>query len=318
MLTLRDVRAYYETPRGTVKAVDDVSLEVRKNEILGIAGESGCGKSTLLKVMYGYVEWPLKLVSGQIRAEMEENGQVIVLNGNNLREGWWRFISYIPQGSMSVLNPVVRIETQFFDAISRFHQVGDKQLIRAQLIDYLKELGLPSEILRAYPHQLSGGMKQRILVALATFLHPKIVLADEPTTALDVVVQRGILRMLTQVQQRMQNTLLVVSHDMGVHYQISHRMAIMYAGRIVELGLTEMVFNRPLHPYTDLLIKSLPRIGDRTKREGIAGAPPSLLNLPSGCRFAPRCPFAMDICRQIDPQLLEIEPRHYVACHLRQ
>lgn len=318
MYTLRNVRAYYETPRGTVKAVDDVTLDLRENEILGIAGESGCGKSTLLRVIYGYVQPPLVVVSGQIKAEMKDNGQIVTLSGDDMHKVWWKFISYIPQGSMSVLNPVVRIENQFFDAVSKFHRAGSRREIRAQVADYLKELELPVEVLKSYPHQLSGGMRQRVLVALATFLHPQIILADEPTTALDVVVQRGILSMLARVQESMGNTLVIVSHDMGVHYQVTHRMAIMYAGKIVELGPTQAIFNNSLHPYTEMLIQSLPRIGDHAEREGIGGRPPSLFNPPSGCRFAPRCPHVMDICRGEHPSLVEVEPDHYAACYLHE
>ena len=317
MLKLNDLRAYYETPRGVVKAVDGVTFEIRENEIIGIAGESGCGKSTLLKVLYDYVQPPLKIVSGGYQAEMPTNGgSPKILGPGEVRKHWWDFISYIPQGSMSVLNPVVRIETQFFDAVGKTQEIQDKNIIRERVASYLKELELPVEVLKSYPHQLSGGMKQRVLVALGTFLHPQIVLADEPTTALDVVVQKGILMMLTEVQARMKNTLVMVSHDMGVHYQITNRMAIMYAGKLVELGPTDAIFNNPLHPYTQLLIEALPKVGDRSQREGIAGRPPSLLDPPGGCRFAARCPKVMDVCHTDEPRLLEVEPDHYVACHL--
>ncbi|MAS33876.1 MAG: dipeptide/oligopeptide/nickel ABC transporter ATP-binding protein [Anaerolineaceae bacterium] len=317
MLKLRDLRAYYDTPKGTVKAVDGVTFDIRENEILGIAGESGCGKSTLLKVLYDYVQPPLRIVSGEYQAEMSTNGnQPKILGPGEVRKHWWDYISYIPQGSMSVLNPVVRIEKQFFDAVGKNQDIQNKNVIRERVAGYLKELELPVEVLKSYPHQLSGGMKQRVLVALGTFLHPQIVLADEPTTALDVVVQKGILMMLTEVQARMKNTLVMVSHDMGVHYQITNRMAIMYAGKLVELGPTEAIFNKPLHPYTQLLIEALPKVGDRRQREGISGRPPSLLNPPDGCRFAARCPQVMDVCRTKEPQLVEIEPDHYVACHL--
>jgi peptide/nickel transport system ATP-binding protein len=265
MLKLKDLRAYYQTPRGTVKAVDGVTFDIRENEILGIAGESGCGKSTLLKVLYDYVQPPLKIVSGEYKAEMAQNGSKVTLGPGEVRKYWWQFISYVPQGSMSVLNPVVRIENQFFDAVSKSHDMTNKNQIRERVAQYLKELELPVEVLKSYPHQLSGGMKQRVLVALGTFLHPQIVLADEPTTALDVVVQKGILLMLTEVQARMKNSLVIVSHDMGVHYQITNRMAIMYAGKLVELGPTEAIFNDPRHPYTQLLIQALPRVGDQTR-----------------------------------------------------
>ncbi len=317
MLKLRDVKAYYETPKALVQAVDGVTFDVRENEILGIAGESGCGKSTLLKVLYDSMQPPLRIVSGTLEAETkDENGKTITLGPGEIRKHWWRFISYVPQGSMSVLNPVVKIENQFFDAITKKHEKISKQVMRQRIADYLKELDLPVEVLKSYPHQLSGGMRQRVLVAMGTFLHPAIVLADEPTTALDVVIQKGILMMLTQVQQRMKNTLVIVSHDMGVHYQITHRIAIMYAGKIVEIGPTKEIFENPLHPYTKLLIQSLPVVGDRREREGISGRPPSLINPPPGCRFAARCPFVMDACRSEVPPLVEITPDHFAACWL--
>jgi peptide/nickel transport system ATP-binding protein len=319
VLRLRGLKAYYQTPRAVVKAVDGVTLDVRDNEILGIAGESGCGKSTLLRAVYGALEPPLKIVAGKVEAEMKsESGEMVVLGPGEIRKHWWRFISYIPQGSMSVLNPVVRIEKQFFDAISKKHRLTNKREIHERIAGYLKELELPVEILNLYPHQLSGGMRQRVLVALGTFLHPQVVLADEPTTALDVVIQKGILLMLAQLQERMKNSLVIVSHDIGVHYQITHRIAIMYNGKIVELGPTELVFNKPLHPYTQMLIQSLPRVGDHKHREGISGRPPSLIDPRPGCRFAQRCPFVMDICREELPLLLEVEPDHFVACYLHR
>jgi peptide/nickel transport system ATP-binding protein len=315
VLSLKDLRAQYTTAKGVVQAVDGITLDIRENEILGIAGESGCGKSTLLKVLYDYVLPPLRIVSGQYQAEMRQNDHTVTLGPGEVRKHWWRFISYIPQGSMSVLNPVTRIENQFFDAVPKQERLS-KPEIRERVGRYLQELELPVEILQAYPHQLSGGMKQRVLVALGTFLNPQIVLADEPTTALDVVVQKAILLMLAQVQETKKNTLVIVSHDLGVHYQITHRLAIMYAGKLVELGPTEAIFNRPLHPYTQMLIGALPRVGDHTERSGISGRPPSLINPPQGCRFAARCPHVMDICRQDEPRFLEVEPDHFVACHL--
>ena len=234
MLRLRELKCHYHTPRGVVQAVDGVSIDIRPNEVVGIAGESGCGKSTLLKVLYDYIQPPLQIVSGSYEADFPDgDGRVKTIGPGEIRGHWWEFISYIPQGSMSVLNPVIRIESQFFDAVPKDHPLKavGKTAIRERVAAYLKELELPVEVLKSYPHQLSGGMKQRVLVALGTFLHPQIVLADEPTTALDVVVQKGILLMLTELQQQMENTLVVVSHDMGVHYQISDRLAIMYAGQ---------------------------------------------------------------------------------------
>jgi peptide/nickel transport system ATP-binding protein len=169
-----------------------------------------------------------------------------------------------------------------------------------------------------YPHQLSGGMRQRVIVALATFIQPRFILADEPTTALDVVIQRGILTMLVQLQKRLQNTFVMVSHDMGVHYQITDRMVIMYAGKVVEIADTPVIFERPQHPYTEMLINSLPRLVDDTERAGISGHPPSLLHPPSGCRFAARCPLADARCREVQPDLIELEPGHFAACLKRE
>ena len=319
MLRLRDLKCFYHTPRGVVQALDGVSFEVRPNEVLGIAGESGCGKSTLLKVLYDYIQPPLRIVSGSYEARFSDGkGNIKTLGPGAIRQHWWEYISYIPQGSMSVLNPVIRIENQFFDAVPKGHalKARGKKAIRERVAAYLKELELPVEVMKSYPHQLSGGMKQRVLVALGTFLHPQIVLADEPTTALDVVVQKGILLMLTELQQQMENTLVVVSHDMGVHYQISDRLAIMYAGKLVEYGPTDAIFGNPLHPYTQMLIQSLPRVGDRAQRSGISGRPPDLINPPAGCRFAARCPEVMAHCTQQEPMLVQIEPEHFVSCHL--
>lgn len=315
---MRDLKAYYVTPTATVKAVDGVNLDIREGEILGIAGESGCGKSTLVKVMYGYLQKPLTITGGTIETSVNgEGGKPVTVAADNMRSIWWKGMSYIPQGSMSVLNPVVRIEKQFFDAVPKGDpRSRDRRALRELLVQYLRELDLPATVLQAYPHQLSGGMRQRVIVALATFLHPQLVLADEPTTALDVVVQRGILGMLMRLQRKMNNTIVVVSHDMGVHYQITHRMAIMYAGQIVELGSTDEVFNNPRHPYTAMLIRSLPRVGEHGAREGIPGAPPSLINPPAGCRFAERCPHAAALCREQAPRLTEIDGNHQVACHL--
>lgn len=165
-------------------------------------------------------------------------------------------------------------------------------------------------------HQLSGGMRQRVIIALATFMSPNVVLADEPTTALDVVVQKGILKMLMRLQKQLKNTMVIVSHDMGVHYQITDRMAIMYSGSIIELGPTDAIFNDPIHPYTKMLVDSLPRVGDKSQKVGIPGRPPTLKNPPPGCRFAARCPHATDRCRQEIPEFIEVKPGRFAACHL--
>ncbi|TDF93759.1 ABC transporter ATP-binding protein [Paenibacillus piri] len=317
MLQLTNVSAQYKTLTGTVKAVERVDFTVEKNEIFGIAGESGCGKSTLLKVMYDLISYPLEISEGSVQIQTKDkHGSTVTLPNGKIHESWWKVISYVPQGAMHVMNPVIRIRNQFFDAISKYHDKTDKKALEQEIIRYLKELELPPEVLKAYPHQLSGGMRQRVLIALATFLNPEIVLADEPTTALDVVVQRGILTMLSRVQKKMKNSMVIVSHDMGVHYQITNRLGIMYAGQMIEIGPTEQIFNNPKHPYTKMLINALPRVGDNSQKEGIPGTPPSLRNPPAGCRFAARCPLAEERCRTHEPVPVSVGQRHVASCHL--
>lgn len=311
MIRLNNVVAEYTTKRGHMNAVEGVDLTIPDGVIVGIAGESGCGKSTLMKVLYGDLGFPLKLAGGSVDYGFSDDSGTPITDKNIQRE-WFRRISIIPQSSMSSLNPVVRIREQFtdFPAASR----NKKQTLQ-RARDFVQRIGLPPESLDAYPHQLSGGMRQRIMVALATFLEPEIILADEPTTALDVVVQKEILLLLLDLQESMKNTIIFVSHDMGVHFQLTHRMLIMYAGKAVEYGPTDQIFSEPLHPYTLLLTSSLPTIGDDRAREGLPGRPPSLWDPPSGCRFAPRCPLATDICRQTEPPLVELKPDHFTACH---
>lgn len=316
MLELNHVSARYNMLTSFVNAVDDVDFRIEDNEIFGIAGESGCGKSTLLKVMYDLLDYPLEVTSGAVRLYKGGSGTEYVETGR-LKEYWWKEISYVPQGAMHVMNPVSRVESQFFDAVSRGDQgKKSKKELREEIAGYLQELELSPDILRAYPHQLSGGMRQRVLIALATFLSPSVILADEPTTALDVVVQKDILTMLMSVQKRMKNSMVIVSHDMGVHYQVTSRMGIMYAGQMIEVGPTDEIFNHPKHPYTQMLIGALPKVGDTSQKEGIPGTPPSLKDPPAGCRFAARCKYATGQCRRVQPQTAQVGARHYAACLL--
>jgi len=315
MLELSNVSARYDLLSDYVYAVNKVDFCVEDDEIFGIAGESGCGKSTLLKVMYDLIEYPLEITEGEVILHgRNEDGTKTRYGIGEIKEQRWKEISYVPQGAMHVLNPVKRIEDQFFDAI-KDRRVSKKEL-RKEVVAYLKELELAPEVMKAFPHQLSGGMKQRVLIALATFMTPGLVLADEPTTALDVVVQRSILTMLTRVQKKNKNSIVIVSHDMGVHYQITKRMGIMYAGEMIETGPTERIFENPAHPYTQMLIGALPKIGDLSQKEGIPGTPPGLKNPPSGCRFAARCTYATDYCRSEAPQKVEVDKNHFASCHL--
>jgi len=304
---------------GDVVAVEDVDLTIRDNEIFGIAGESGCGKSTLLKVIYDIIEFPLQIDKGAVHLDGVRDGTPFSCSSGDIRNNWWSHVSYVPQAAMSVLNPISRLKNQFLDSIP---EADKKRETREQTLkrvtDYLAELNLSSNVLDAYPFQLSGGMRQRCIIALATFMDPKpnVVLTDEPTTALDVVVQRGILMLLMKLQKQYKNTMVLVSHDLGVHYQVTDRIAIMYSGRIMEMGKTVDIFNNPRHPYSMMLIGALPQVGDKSARVGIPGLPPSLKNPPPGCRFAERCPKVTDICRKDTPEYREISDGHFAACHL--
>ncbi len=311
MIKLNNLVASYTTARGQVNAVDGINIEIPSGQIVGIAGESGCGKSTLLKVIYGDLIYPLELKTGNIQYGFEDDSGKEVTT-DNIKNYWFKRISYIPQSSMSSLNPVIRIRKQFVDFQDRLKPESE---ILDEVREYIKNLDLPPEAIDAYPHQLSGGMRQRIMVAMGTFFKPDIILADEPTAALDVVGQKGILLLLMEIQEQMNNTILFVSHDMGVHYQITHKMLIMYAAKVVEFGDSEDVFKAPLHPYSKMLTESLPTIGDDKMREGIEGRPPSLWDNLQGCRFAARCPLVTELCRKQEPELIEHRPGHFAACH---
>lgn len=317
MLKVENLSTSYQTIDGDIHVVKDLNFEVRDNEIFGIAGESGCGKTTLLKTLYDIVEFPLVIDQGKVILSGEKNGKAFAYESGQIRKTWWNNISYVPQAAQSVLNPITPLKNQFIDSIPKEDRKNEtEEQTLARVAKYLEELSLSPDILNAYPFQLSGGMRQRAIIALATFMSPNVVLADEPTTALDVVVQRGILMMLMRLQRQLKNTMIIVSHDMGVHYQITNRLAIMYSGSIIELGPTETIFNAPIHPYTQMLVGALPKVGDKSQKVGIPGRPPALANPPPGCRFAPRCPHATDRCRQDVPVFREVKPGQFAACHL--
>ncbi|MCA9964030.1 MAG: ABC transporter ATP-binding protein [Anaerolineales bacterium] len=315
-----NLKAYYITNaygvERTVKAVDDISIKIKEGEIYGIAGESGCGKSTLLKVLLGAHKPPLTVVEGSVKYLFAGKEMAsLTTTSNTLNQLNWSEVSYIPQGSMHVLNPVRRIADTFHDFISA-HRPMSKHESREMTRNYLRDLGLPETVLRAYPHQLSGGMRQRVTIALATILWPKLIFADEPTTALDVVVQRGVIQLLRQIQQKEGSTVVLITHDLGVHANLADRIIILYAGKIVEEADTRTILKNPRHPYTQYLINSLPSLDEKKERHSIPGRPPALDNPPDGCRFHTRCPYVMDRCRTVDPQMIYLQPGHRAACHL--
>jgi len=322
LLQVTGLKAYYKTEMygisRMVRAIDDVSLELRPNEIYGVAGESSCGKTTLIKVLSGTVNPPLKVYDGSVNYQFKSgNVDILTIPNDELRRNIrWKEISYVMQGSMSVLNPVRKVIKTFDDIISTHEGIKDRKEFLERVSEHIKKLGLPPDVLKAYPHELSGGMRQRVAIALATVFQPGLIIADEPTTALDVVVQRGVLQLLKEIQGVSKNTVLLVTHDMAVHANVAQRVAIMYAGRIMEEAPTDIIFRRPQHPYTQHLISSLPVVGDKTLKKSLSGAPPNLANPPDGCRFHPRCEKALDICKKEAPPMRNVGEGHRAACHL--
>mgnify|MGYP001165983305 CR=1 FL=1 len=320
LLSVDSLKAYYRLKLfgidREVRAVDDVTFAIGRNEIYGLAGESSSGKSTLIKTIAGAIRPPLAVEAGAGRFNFSDGTRDIYrLTPRELAQIRWKRLSYIMQGSMSVLNPVRRIRHSFTDFA--LPHVPEKGAAFAERIGrHLERLHLERSVLDAYPHELSGGMRQRVTIALATVCGPEFIIADEPTTALDVIVQKGVLAMLRGIQRELGSSVLFVTHDMAVHANLTDRLGIMYAGRLVEEGRTRDLFRQPLHPYTRHLISSLPQIGDDTPKKGLEGSPPNLAAPPSGCRFHPRCPLAIDICRREAPPMVAVAPGRRVACHV--
>jgi peptide/nickel transport system ATP-binding protein len=318
ILTVSHLRAYYVTQafgiQREVRAVDDVSLSVARNEIYGLAGESSCGKSTLIKTIAAAVHPPLRVVGGDVTFSF--GGQPIDMHtaaSSDIDGIRWSHLSYIMQGSMSVLNPLRRVRQTFIDFALR-HIAKPMPEFLAIVRAHLQRLHLAPDILEAYPHELSGGMRQRVTIALATVCRPDFIIADEPTTALDVVVQKDALAMIREIQREIGSSLLFVTHDLAVHANLCDRLGVMYAGRLVEEGPTAELLHAPQHPYTAHLVASLPRIGDTTPKTSLPGAPPNLAAPPAGCRFHPRCPLAMNICRHEVPLMRPASGNRHVAC----
>ena len=316
VLSVDRLRAYYQMKYfgidREVRAVDDITLHVNRNEIYGLAGESSSGKTSFIKTIAAANRPPLNVVGGSVKFSFLDR-DIHRLSRGALAAMRWKHLSYIMQGSMNVLNPVRRIRQSFLDFA--FAHVGRPlPEFLAIVADHLRRLHLEPSILHAYPHELSGGMRQRVTIALATICRPDFIIADEPTTALDVVVQKSVLGMIREVQREMRSSILFVTHDMAVHANMADRLGIMYAGRLVEEAPTHAIFSTPLHPYTAHLIESLPRIGDSGLKKALEGSPPNLSAPPPGCRFHPRCPVAMEICRREVPALTTLAPGHRVAC----
>jgi peptide/nickel transport system ATP-binding protein len=314
ILSVRDLAIAYRTQAGPVPAVRGVSFDIDKGEVLGLAGESGCGKSTIVNGI-------LRLLpeGTTVEGEILLNGEdVLGMKPGRLRAVRWTEASVVFQGAMHALNPVQRIGDQIAEAIVIHGQAGEREALM-RVGGLLEQVGLPPRRLRDYPHELSGGQKQRVMIAMALACSPSLIIADEPTTALDVMVQAQVLKLLKSLQRELGLAMLFITHDLSVLVEVSDRLAIMYAGRIVEEGRAREVFDTPRHPYSRALAASFPSIGDerfRHKPSGLGGDPPDPAAVPSGCAFHPRCPVAFEPCPTVVPQLYDAGPNRRAACLL--
>lgn len=311
VLQVRDLRVYYHTPAGAIKAVDGVSFDLQRGENLGLVGESGSGKSTTVLALLRLVMNPGRIEGGQA---ILDGVDLLKLSETEMRHMSGARISLIPQGAMNSLNPVMRVKTQMMDTIQAHDESQTQEAMMERIVELLQLVGLDPSVADMYPHELSGGMKQRVCIAMAITLQPQVIIADEPTSALDVVVQRQVMETLSHIQATINASVILVGHDMGIMAQFVDRVGIMYAGRLVELGSVEDIFERPLHPYTRLLIGTLPSLETKGVFKGIPGMTPSLLAPPSGCAFHPRCPDCTAPCLQWKYDFREVRPRHWVAC----
>lgn len=318
LIDVQNIKAYYKIgPHAYVRAVDDVSFSLKQGQIIGIAGESGCGKSTLVKVCTRSGKFPLTILGGKVIYNVNgEKIDIYAVEEERIRNLRWNFFAVVPQAAMNSLNPVMKLEQIFAETIGRGLR-GERRKLKKIMHEVVEGMGLPAKILKMYSCQLSGGMKQRITIALAMIADPKVIYCDEPTSGLDLVTQKGILEFLKEKALEKEATLILVSHDMGIHAQMTDILIVLYAGKVVEIAPTVDAFGNPLHPYTRALINSLPILGDRTVRVGIPGVPPSLIEPLPCCRFHPRCPYAEVICREQEPPLREIRPGRLVACFFK-
>jgi oligopeptide/dipeptide ABC transporter ATP-binding protein len=314
VLRVCDLLVYYDTPLGAVKAVNHIGFSLKAGERLGLVGESGSGKSTMALSILRLLKPPGRIVAGEVWLD---DVDLMTLPEEEMRQLRLARVALIPQGSMNSLNPVMRVKAQIADAL----QDHGVKLSSRQVAEWVRELlqwvGLRPEVADMFPHELSGGMKQRVCIAIAISLRPKVIIADEPTSALDVVVQRQVMETLATVQNDLGAAVILVGHDMGLMAQFVDRVGVMYAGKLVEVAPVRDMFTEPLHPYTQMLIASLPSLEQKGTFRGIPGLPPLLRDLPPGCVFHPRCPYAVERCQTEEPGFREARPHVWAACHLR-
>lgn len=315
ILKVEGLTTYYETLRGPVKAAEEVNFELEKGKAIGLAGESGCGKTTIALSILKILPSNGQIVRGKVLFKGED---IVKLDENEFRERIrWKGISIVFQGAMNALNPVYTIEDQIVEAI----RIHEKKVTRKEAVERAQKLfelvGLEPTRLKNYSHEFSGGMRQRALIAMSLACNPEIVITDEPGTALDVIIAAQVFKLLRELKDRLNLAMIMITHDLSIIAELCEMCLIMYAGRGVELADTVSIFKEPLHPYTQGLLDAFPSIkSERRKLASIPGSPPNLLNPPKGCRFNPRCKYAMDICKTEPPEFKQVSQGHYVACHL--
>jgi peptide/nickel transport system ATP-binding protein len=314
LLSVRDLEVEYWTKRGTVRAADGVSFDIFPNEVVGLAGESGCGKSTIAHAITRLLKPPAYIVGGEVTFAGQD---ILQMDQDELRGFRWEHIAIVLQSAMNSLNPVLSVREQITDVIRSHRQLSKKDAVdRAR--ELLQVVGIDPNRVDSYPHQLSGGMRQRVVIAIALALNPELIVMDEPTTALDVVVQKQIIQEIQELRDRFGFSILFITHDLSLLVEFSDRIGIMYAGEIVEMSPAREIFEAPKHPYTQRLMSSFPTVsGPRQVLTGIPGSPPDLISPPTGCRFNPRCPVMIEgVCTVIHPELVPVSENHSAACHL--
>ncbi len=314
LLEVKNLKTYYFTLRGAVKAVDGVSFDVDVGEVLGLAGESGCGKTTTALSIIRLIPPPGRIVDGEI---VFEGMNIEKLSDEDIRKIRWKKIAMIFQGAMNALNPVMKIGDQIAEAILAHESDVDKKEAWERARKLLQLVGIDPSRADDYPHEFSGGMKQRAMIAMALACNPKLLIADEPATALDVIVQAQVLDVMKSLKEKLGLSMILITHDLSIIAEMCNKVAIMYAGKIVEYADVYTIFKDPKHPYTKGLIGAFPSLkGPKKPFISIPGSPPNLLNPPLGCRFYPRCKYATDKCKVEEPELIDIGNKHLIACHL--
>jgi peptide/nickel transport system ATP-binding protein len=312
VLDVKNLTMHYTTRAGEVSAVNHVSFSIKKGEAVGLVGESGCGKTSIALALLRLLPDNASIKGGQIYLNEVE---LVGLSEEQMRKTRWSRISMIFQAAMNALNPVYRVGDQIIEAMENHGQVETNEGARQHVAELFKMVGLDPKLMDQYPHEYSGGMRQRAIAAMAMSCSPDLIIADEPTTALDVIIQDSVLRELTDLQKKLGMSMIYISHDIAVIAEVTERVMVMYAGYLAEYGTVKEVFKHPLHPYTHGLMSAIPSIaGPKRELTTLPGEPPDLINPPSGCRFHPRCPFATDICNEQVPEYKDHGGEHFAAC----